>query len=746
MSINNYNMIYLKKNFLLLILFSALTLSAYAQEDKPIYLDSDAPMEARIDDALNRMTLKEKVAMIHAQSKFSSAGCPRLGIPENWMSDGPHGIRQEVLWDEWFGASWTNDSCFAFPALTSLAATWNPDMALLYGKSIGEEARYRNKNVLLGPGVNIYRTPLNGRNFEYMGEDPYLSSTMVVPYIQGVQLNGVAACVKHFALNNQEIDRDKINVVVDERTLREIYLPAFKAAVQKGHAWAIMGSYNQYKQEHCCHNQYLLNDILKQEWGFDGVVISDWGGVHDTKQAVLNGLDMEFGSWTNGLDWGQSNAYDHYFLANPYLEAIANNELGTDELDNKVRRVLRLAFRTTMNPQRPFGRFNTPAHSQAGRTIAEEGMVLLKNQTNLLPLDKNKEQKIVVIGENAIKQMTIGGGSSSLKVKYEISPLAGIKALATHPENIEFLMGYTSPAVAKQDMKGAKVTTITYDAKTIHDEAVAAAKEADVVIYVGGLNKNDGQDCEGNDRASMDLPYGQNQLINDLAEVNKKIVVVLLSGNAVSMPWVKKVPTILEAWYAGSEAGNALASILFGETNPSGKLPFTFPVALADCGAHALGEYPGDGTDVHYSEGMNIGYRYTDKQKKSPLFPFGFGLSYTTFKITNVQLSSTHLPASGTIEVQATVKNTGTRAGKEVVQLYISDKKCSVERPIKELKGFEKVALAPGESKVITFTIDQSLLQFYSVEAHAWVAEPGEFEAIIATSAADIVAQKTFTF
>jgi len=454
-------MIYLKKNFLLLILFSALTLSAYAQEDKPIYLDSDAPMEARIDDALNRMTLKEKVAMIHAQSKFSSAGCPRLGIPENWMSDGPHGIRQEVLWDEWFGASWTNDSCFAFPALTSLAATWNPDMALLYGKSIGEEARYRNKNVLLGPGVNIYRTPLNGRNFEYMGEDPYLSSTMVVPYIQGVQLNGVAACVKHFALNNQEIDRDKINVVVDERTLREIYLPAFKAAVQKGHAWAIMGSYNQYKQEHCCHNQYLLNDILKQEWGFDGVVISDWGGVHDTKQAVLNGLDMEFGSWTNGLDWGQSNAYDHYFLANPYLEAIANNELGTDELDNKVRRVLRLAFRTTMNPQRPFGSFNTPAHSQAGRAIAEEGMVLLKNQTNLLPLDKNKEQKIVVIGENAIKQMTIGGGSSSLKVKYEISPLAGIKALATHPENIEFLMGYTSPAVAKQDMKGPKVTTIT---------------------------------------------------------------------------------------------------------------------------------------------------------------------------------------------------------------------------------------------------------------------------------------------
>ena len=288
-----------------------LTSPVVIAQNRPIYLDDSKPIEERVEDALSRMTLKEKVAMIHAQSKFSSAGVPRLGIPDNWMSDGPHGIRNEVLWDEWYGAGWTNDSCTAFPALTCLSATWNPQMSYLYGRSIGEEARFRNKNVLLGPGVNICRTPLNGRNFEYFGEDPYLTSQMVVPYIKGVQENGVAACVKHYALNNQEKYRGEINVNVDDRTLHEIYLPAFKAAVEQGHAWALMGSYNQYKNQHCCHNEYLLNNILKRDWKFDGVVISDWGGVHDTKQAVENGLDMEFGTWTNGLNWSASNAYDN---------------------------------------------------------------------------------------------------------------------------------------------------------------------------------------------------------------------------------------------------------------------------------------------------------------------------------------------------------------------------------------------------------------------------------------------------
>ncbi len=360
---------------------------------KPVYLDTNKPIEERVKDALNRMTLEEKVKMIHAQSKFSSAGVPRLGIPEVWATDGPHGIRPEVLWDEWDQAGWTNDSCIAYPALTCLAATWNPEMSHLYGKSIGEEARYRKKDILLGPGVNIYRTPLNGRNFEYMGEDPYLSATMVVPYIKGVQENGVAACVKHYALNNQEFNRHTTNVQLSDRALYEIYLPAFKAAVQEGGTWSIMGSYNLYQGQHACHNKRLLKDILRDEWGFDGVVVSDWGGVHNTEQAIHNGMDLEFGSWTNGLSAGTRNAYDNYYLAFPYLKLIKEGKVGTKELDEKVSNVLRLIFRTSMDPHKPFGSLGSPEHGQAGREIAEEGIVLLQNNGNVLPIDLNKAKK-----------------------------------------------------------------------------------------------------------------------------------------------------------------------------------------------------------------------------------------------------------------------------------------------------------------------------------------------------------------
>ena len=417
----------MKKIIALSTLALAFGLSVQAQTT-PVYLDETKPIEERIEDALSRMTLEEKVAMIHAQSKFSSPGVERLGIPDVWMTDGPHGIRPEVLWDEWDQANWTNDSCVAFPALTCLAATWNPEMSLLYGKSIGEEARYRKKTVILGPGVNIYRTPLNGRNFEYMGEDPYLASRMVVPYVQGVQQNGVAACVKHFALNNHEVNRHTSNIIVDDRALREIYLPAFKAAVQEGKAWAIMPAYNLYQGQHLCHNERMLNEILKGEWQFDGVTVSDWGGTHDTEQAIKNGLDMEFGTWTNGLTAGASNAYDNYYMAFPYLKMIKEGKVGTKELDDKVRRVLRLIYRTEMNRNRPWGSMNTEEHYEAARRIAQEGIVLLKNENNVLPIDLAQAKKILVVGENAVKMMTVGGGSSSLKVQREISPLDGIKA------------------------------------------------------------------------------------------------------------------------------------------------------------------------------------------------------------------------------------------------------------------------------------------------------------------------------
>lgn len=711
----------------------------------PVYLDDSKPVEERVEDALSRMTLEEKIAVTHAQSKFCSPGVARLGIPEFWMTDGPHGIRPEVLWDEWDQAGWTNDSCVAFPALTCLAATWDTDMSMLYGKSIGEEARYRNKTVLLGPGVNIYRTPLNGRNFEYMGEDPYLAGRMVVPYVQGVQQNGVAACVKHYALNNQEVNRHTTNVIVDDRALYEIYLPAFKAAVQEGKAWSIMGAYNLYKGQHACHNQYLLNDILKGEWGFDGVVVSDWGGVHDTDQAITNGLDMEFGSWTDGLSNGASNAYDNYYLADPYLERIQSGKAGTKELDDKVRRILRLAFRTTMDRNRPYGAMRSPEHYDAARKIGEAGIVLLQNNGNLLPIDLAKTKKIAVIGENAVKMMTVGGGSSSLKVQREISPLDGIRNRVGNRAEVVYARGYVGDAsgeyngvVSRQNLKDDR------SPEELIAEAVRVAGEADYVIFIGGLNKSAHQDCEDSDRTGLGLPYGQDRVITELVKVNQNLVVVNVSGNAVAMPWIKEVPAVLQAWFLGSEAGNAIAAVLMGDVNPSGKLPFTFPARLEDVPAHQLGEYPGsekvgDIVNEKYNEGIFVGYRWADKQKKAkPLFPFGHGLSYTTFEYGKPVADKKTMTADDTITFTVTVKNTGDREGQEVVQLYISDKKSSLPRPVKELKGFRKVKLAPGEEQKVSFTVVKDALSFFDDAKHEWIAEPGKFEAVIAASAADI--------
>jgi len=725
-----------------------LMMSSYrigAQEKKPVYLDDTKSLNARVEDALSRMTLEEKIAMCHAQSKFSSAGVPRLGIPELWMSDGPHGIRPEVLWDEWKQAGWTSDSCIAFPALTCLSATWNRDMALLYGKSIGEEARYRKKNVLLGPGVNIYRTPLNGRNFEYMGEDPYLSSQIVVPYVEGVQMNGVAACVKHFALNNQETDRDKVNVNVDDRTLYEIYLPAFKAAVQEGKAWAIMGSYNQYKGQHNCENQYLLNDILRKEWGFQGVVISDWGGVHDTREAIFNGLDLEFGTWTNGLTWGTSNAYDNYYLAIPYLKMIRSGEVGTKELDGKVRRILRLEFLTAMNREKPFGALGSPEHSLAAREIAEEGIVLLQNKNNVLPVDLSKAKTIAVIGENAIKMMTVGGGSSSLKAKYEVSPLDGLTRRIGSQAKVVYARGYVGDVTGSYNgVNSGQDLADKRSPEELTDEALRVAKEADYVIFIGGLNKSPHQDCEGADRLSLGLPYGQDPLISALAKVNKNLVVVLISGNAVSMPWVNEVPAIVEGWYPGSETGNALAAVLTGDVDPSGKLPFTFPVKLSDSPAHAVGEYPGKDGQETYKEGIWVGYRWFEKQKIKPLFSFGHGLSYTTFGYGKVTADKKTIAPEDQITFTVNVKNTGTREGKEVIQLYIHDLKSSLPRPEKELKGFEKVDLRPGEEKTVSFTVDKKALSFFDPDKHEWIAEPGKFEALIGASSDDIKSKVEF--
>jgi beta-glucosidase len=763
----------------------------------PVYLDESKPIEQRIDDALQRMTLDEKIAVIHAQSKFSSPGVKRLGFPDLWTDDGPHGVRPDVLWDEWEQAGQTNDSCVAFPALTCLAATWNPAMARLYGENLGEEALYRNKSVILGPGVNINRTPLGGRNFEYMGEDPYLASRMVVPYVQGLQSKGVAACVKHYALNNDEEYRHQVNVIVSDRALHEIYLPAFRAAVQEGGAWAIMGAYNLYKDQHNCHNEVMLNKILKQDWGFDGVVISDWGGCHDTDEAVRNGLDLEFGTWTDGLTMGKTNAYDAYYLAAAYKQAIREGRYTTKELDDKVRRVLRLFYRTTMNRHKPYGFLCSDAHYEAALKIAQEGIVLLKNSplpasprrggvsAPLLPLDATKAQRILVVGENAIKMMTVGGGSSSLKAQREILPLDGIsRALTGHDYllpspvgegqgvRLDFSRGYVGDTV--QSYNGVTVGRSLYETRSqaeLTAEAVEKARQADVVIFIGGLNKSDYQDCEGHDRKTYDMPYAQNEVVEAILKVNPRLVFVNISGNGIALPWLSKVPAVVQAWFIGSEAGEAIASVLFGDVNPSGKLPFTWYASLDQCGAHALNTYPGTWRnsspstgggkgeaviDEEYKEDIFVGYRWVDRLKvkkekgkkvkhsslntkhSSPLFPFGHGLSYTTFKLGKASADKTEMATDETITFTVPVTNTGSMAGAETVQLYISDKHSKVERPVKELKAFQKVYLQPGETQSVSLTIDKRALSYYDDRTSQWTAEPGQFEALIGISSANI--------
>lgn len=716
----------------------------------PVYLDETKPVEERVEDALSRMTLEEKVRILHAQSKFSSAGVPRLGIPDIWCTDGPHGIRPEVLWDEWEQAGWTNDSCTAYPALTCLAATWDRSLAESYGISIGEEAKYRRKNVLLGPGVNIYRSPLNGRNFEYMGEDPYLAGKMSAQYVRGVQSNGVAACVKHYALNNQESHRHTVDVHVDDRALYEIYLPAFKAAVQEGGAWAIMGSYNLYKNQHCCHNQYLLNDILKGEWGFDGAVISDWGGVEVTSEAISNGLDLEYGTWTDGLTEGKSNVYDTYHLALPYLELLRSGEADVKTLDEKVRRVLRLQMRTNLSANHSTGRFVCPEHSAVARRIGDDGIVLLKND-GILPLDTTGSKKILVVGENAIKKLTVGGGSSSLKAQYEILPLEGLQAALEGKAEVKYERGYVGEVL--NSYNGVSTGQDLSDSRTpeqLVNDAVAAAADADYVIVFGGLNKSKHQDAESADRLDYSLPYGQDALVEALAEVNANLVFVNISGNAVAMPWLPKVKAVLQGWFLGSEAGNSIADVLTGRVNPSGKLPFTFPVALADGPISSERQYPGikrEGEkvyDEYYTEGIYVGYRWYESRNVPVLFPFGHGLSYTEFEYGEAKLSASALAEGRTLEVSVPVKNVGKMAGAEVVQLYVSDPECSVDRPVKELKGFGKLYLEPGETGVLKFTLGTDDLAFFDAGKHEWVAEPGVYRVLVGASSADIRAEAEF--
>jgi beta-glucosidase len=690
--------------------------SALAQTNQFPFQDSGLPIEARVEDLLSRLTLEEKISLIHADSKFTTAAIPRLGIPRRWLDDGPHGVREDIGPDSWLPAGKTDDFSTAMPAGICVAATWNPDLGYAEGEAIGQEARARGKDIMLGPGVNILRTPLCGRNFEYLGEDPFLSSRMAVGYVRGEQSQDISSCVKHFALNNQEFERGSINVEVDERTLHEIYLPAFKAVVQEGGVWSVMGAYNQFRGQHCCENDYLLNKILKDEWGFKGLVVSDWGGVHDTREAALNGLDLEMGTDKN---------YGDFYFAQPYLADLTSGTLPMDGLDEKVRRNLRVMFAThVLDSGRKTGWLNTAAHEIVARRVAEEGVVLLKNENNLLPLNYSKIKTIAVIGENATRLHAHGGDSSGIKAFYEITPLQGILNRAGKNVNVIFSEGY-------QKNGGADLA----------DRAVAAAKSADVVVYIGGLNHDKGFDCEGADRTTLKMPYGQDELIQKIVAANPKTIVIL-EGTMVEMDsWLDKVPALLQAWYPGMEGGNALARILFGDVNPSGKLAATFPKRLEDSPAHALGAYPGTNGTVTYTEGLFVGYRWFDAKNIKPLFPFGFGLSYTTFKYSNLQIAN---GIDGTVTAQFEIENTGSRAGAEVAQLYVHPEKPGVMRPEKELKGFKKVFLKPGEKQTLTIPLTQGAFAYFDPDKMGWIAEKGDFKILVGGSSRDLALQAEY--
>ena len=709
------------------------TTTVSAQKTKPIYLDNNAPLEQRVEDALSRMTLHEKIQVIHAQSKFTSAGVPRLGIRQLNMDDGPHGVREELEWNTWSPAKWTNDSIVAFPSLTCLAATWNRDLAALYGDVLSEEFAFRGKDILLGPGVNMARMPLNGRAFEYMGEDPYLAGEMVVPYIKAAQANGVACCIKHFFLNNQEVDRFAANVNASERAINEIYLPAFKKAVEEAHVWSVMGSYNMWQGIHCCNNDSLLNGILKRQWGFDGAVISDWGGTTDTWQAATGGLDIEMGSFTDGKIKESEYTYDDYYMARPMETLIKEGKLDVSYLDDKVRRVLRTMFRTCMNPDKVIGKQCSEDHYEACQAIGEEGITLLRNEKNILPIAPERYKKILVVGENATRSLTQGGGSSELKTLRDISPLEAIKNL--YGDKVDYAQGYLSGRALYD-----KVDEVNPSERVrLREEALLKAKEADLIIYIGGLNKNHKEDCENGDRLSYDLSFEQNELIEGLAKIQKNMIVITFGGNPFAMPWLNNIKGLLHCWYLGSMGGNALAGVLSGKVNPSGKLPVTFAKTLEDYPYYKYGKkaYPGENKQVYYSEGIYIGYRHFDTRKVKPQFPFGYGLSYTSFKYGKPVLSSPNITNDSPITVSVPVTNTGKVAGKEIVQLYIGDMECSVDRPRKELKNFVKLNLAPGETQMAEFTITLDDLKYYSEAIHGWTVEPGTFRAYLSTNSSD---------
>lgn len=680
---------------------------------------SGPSQEERIRSLISQMTLPEKVSLLHANSKFYVSGIERLCIPELATSDGPHGVRAEINRNDWGYSGWTNDSATCFPPGTALAASWNPDLAYQRGIVLGEEARYRKKDILLGPGVNIIRSPLCGRNFEYMSEDPLLISKMAVAYIKGLQSKDVAASVKHWLANNQEENRGTVDVSMSERALREIYLPGFRSAVTEGGSYTVMAAYNKFRGDWCSENKYLDKDILRNEFGFKGVLMTDWSAAHSTVKAALAGLDLEMGS--------DIKDYNEWYFANPLISAVQDGRVPVNIVDEKVANMLRVMFRIkAFDPAgRAKGVMNTKEHQQAAYNSAAEAAVLLQNEGGLLPVDFNKIRSVAIIGDNATRKHCGGGLSSEIKTLYEITPLDAIRQKFGATVKIHFAQGYEKQSVFKEGNNSGQGNADSVNWKLV-DEAVEAARNSDVAIIFGGLNHD--FDTESADKQNMNLPYGQEILIREVAKANPRTVVVIIAGSPVKLAGiVYRVPSIVWSWYGGMEAGNAVADVLSGKVNPSGKLPFTLPVTLEQSPAHALGNFPGRNLKVNYEEDILVGYRWFDTKKIQPQFPFGFGLSYTQFTITDLATDKLKYRKDDTIHVRCRIMNTGSRYGAEVAQLYVSQPVCSVLRPEKELKAFEKIFLRPGETKIVRMNIKVSDLGFYDETKKAWNTERGEF-------------------
>lgn len=680
--------------------------------------------DSRIDGIILKMTLEEKIAMLHGNGMFTSPGIERLGIPELKYTDGPFGIREELEKNSWNSLKLNTDSATFFPTGSALAATWNPDVAYLLGTGIGEEARARGKDILLGPAVNITRIPTGGRTFEYLSEDPFLNSRLTVGYIKGVQDRGVAACVKHFALNNQETNRGSVNVIVDDRTMREIYLAPFEAAVKEANVYSVMAAYNKIDGSWCSENDILMNQILKKEWGFKGMVISDWGGTHSSVKAAMNGLDVEMGSTRNA------------FLGQPLLDSVKAGLVPIQIINNKVKRILRVRFAVEPIPEsRAAEVVSTPEHGKIAYKIASQSIVLLKNADNLLPVDLGKIKKIAVIGDNATHKHASGGFGAGVKTRYEITPLEGLKNKAGTRASIKFAQGYKPAFIQGQQGRGRRLPNNKIDS-TLLAEAVSLARNSEIAIIFAGTNRD--FETEGSDRSDLKLPFGQDELIRAIAAVNPNTIVVLVSGAPLDLnEALKSSSAMLISWFNGSEGGNAIADVLLGIVNPSGKLPFTFPVSLKDSPAFALDTFNGD-NNANYKEGSLVGYRWFETRNVKPLLSFGFGLSYTQFTYSGIKTDKGKYRSNDTIHISLDLKNTGRRNGDEVVQLYIHRTDSKVEWPAKELKSFSRVTLKPGETKKVTLSVPVSQLRYWDVKSNDWQLENGEIQLMIGSSSSEI--------